>query len=70
MADTTTGTAPSWDPVDPEFLTDPYPTYARLRDEDPVHRNALGILIVSRYDDAHQVPVSYTHLTLPTIYSV
>ena len=55
MADTTIGTAPSWDPFDPEFLTDPYPTYARLRDEDPVHRNALGILIVSRYDDAHQV---------------
>ena len=55
MADTTIGTAPTWDPFDPEFLTDPYPTYARLRDEDPVHRNALGILIVSRYDDAHQV---------------
>ncbi len=55
MAETTTGTAPSWDPFDPNFLTDPYPTYARLRDEDPVHRNALGILIVSRYDDAHQV---------------
>ncbi len=47
--------APSWNPFDPAFLTDPYPTYARLRDEDPVHRNALGILIVSRYDDTHQV---------------
>ena len=55
MADTIIGTAPTWDPFDPEFLTDPYPTYARLRDEDPVHRIALGILIVSRYDDAHQV---------------
>ncbi len=47
--------APSWNPFDPEFLLDPYPTYTRLRDEDPVHRNPLGILIVSRYDDAHQV---------------
>ncbi|MDG2428496.1 MAG: cytochrome P450 [Acidimicrobiales bacterium] len=47
--------APSWDPFDPEFLLDPYPTYARLRDEDPVHRNPLGILIVSRYEDIHQV---------------
>lgn len=47
--------APSWDPFDPEFLLDPYPTYARLRDEDPVHRNPLGILIVSRYEDIHEV---------------
>jgi cytochrome P450 len=55
MTEPSTVDAPSWNPFDPAFLTDPYPTYARLRDEDPVHRNALGILIVSRYDDAHQV---------------
>ena len=47
--------APSWNPFDPDFMVDPYPTYARLRDEEPLHRNALGILIVSRYDDVHQV---------------
>ncbi len=47
--------APSWNPFDPEFLSDPYPTYARLRSEDPVHRTPLGILVVSRYDDAFQV---------------
>ena len=57
MSDTPTNgsSAPSWNPFDTEFLLDPYPTYARLRDEDPVHRNPMGILIVSRYDDAHQV---------------
>ncbi len=57
MSDVSTSeqAAPSWNPFDPEFLLDPYPMYARLRDEDPVHRNPLGILIVSRYDDAHQV---------------
>ena len=47
--------APSWNPLDPDFLSDPYPHYARLRAEDPVHRTPLGPLIVSRYDDAYQV---------------
>ncbi len=47
--------APSWNPLDPDFLSDPYPHYARLRAEDPVHRTPLGPLIVSRYDDAFQV---------------
>ena len=48
-------TAPSWNPFDPEFLLDPYPTYARLRNEDPVHRTPIGALLVSRYDDVHRV---------------
>ena len=48
-------TVPSWNPFDPEFLVDPYPTYARLRDEDPVHRTPIGTLLVSRYDDVHRV---------------
>ena len=43
--------APSWNPFDPDFLLNPYPHYARLRDEDPVHRTPLGVLVVSRYDD-------------------
>ncbi|MGB4744842.1 MAG: cytochrome P450 [Candidatus Microthrix parvicella] len=30
----------SHDPVDLDFLEDPYPTYAHLRDEDPVHHYA------------------------------
>lgn len=55
MSDADTLAAPSWNPFDAEFMVDPYPTYARLRNEDPVHRNALGILIASRYDDVHQV---------------
>ena len=27
----------AFNPFDPEFRRDPYPTYARLRTEDPVH---------------------------------
>ena len=26
-----------YDPLDPEFLENPYPTCAKLRDDDPVH---------------------------------
>lgn len=47
--------APVWNPFDPEFLLDPYPVYARLREEDPVHRTPIGTLIVSRYDDVNRV---------------
>ncbi len=52
---TTTLNPPSWNPFDAEFMIDPYPTYARLRIEDPVHRTPLGILILSRYEDAFQL---------------
>ena len=48
-------TAPTWNPFDKEFVINPYPTYARLRQEDPIHRTANGLLLVSRYNDAFQV---------------
>lgn len=36
----------------PEMLADPYPIYARLRAEDPVHWHApFGVWILTRYDD-------------------
>ena len=35
-------------PFDPEFLADPYPTYARLRAESPVHRVRFGPLVIGR----------------------
>jgi cytochrome P450 len=40
-----------FNPMDPEFLADPYPTYHRLRAEDPVHRSPLGFWVLTRYDD-------------------
>lgn len=33
------------------FIDDPYPHYARLREEDPVHRFADGGVFLTRYDD-------------------
>ena len=40
-----------FNPMDPEFLADPYPMYHRLRTEDPVHHSPLGFWILTRYDD-------------------
>jgi cytochrome P450 len=43
------------DVYDQAFLADPYPTYARLRDEDPVHRIGDGTWLLSRYEDVTRV---------------
>ena len=61
MTPTTTAGPVHYGPYDVEIDCDPYPTWRRLRDESPLYRNeALDFY----------APVSYTHLTLPTIYSV
>lgn len=42
--------------LDPAVLADPYPLYARLREEDPVHWDPfLHCWVVTRYADVHQV---------------
>ena len=35
-----------------DFIDDPYPVYAALREQDPVHAFADGGVFLSRYDDA------------------
>jgi cytochrome P450 len=45
----------SFNPMDPEFLADPYPTYRRLRTEDPVHQSPLGFWVLTRYEDVAAV---------------
>jgi cytochrome P450 len=40
-----------FNPMDPAFIADPYPTYHRLRAEDPVHHNPLGFWVLTRYED-------------------
>ncbi|MGH7805338.1 MAG: hypothetical protein ACREQJ_13400 [Candidatus Binatia bacterium] len=40
-----------FDPLSPAFRADPWATYAELRREDPVHRSALGMWVLTRYDD-------------------
>ena len=55
---TAAGPGPSptlrYHPADPEVWRDPYPVYARLRDEDPVHRVAReggDFWVLSRFED-------------------
>ena len=40
-----------FNPMDPAFVADPYPTYRRLRAEDPVHQSPLGFWVLTRYED-------------------
>jgi pimeloyl-[acyl-carrier protein] synthase len=45
-----------WDPAAPEVLADPYPTYRRLRETDPVHwSEAQGTWILTRHADVEAV---------------
>lgn len=48
-------TAPMVDLFDPAFLADPYPTYARLREESPVHHLGGGYWLLTRHDDVTAV---------------
>jgi pimeloyl-[acyl-carrier protein] synthase len=47
--------APIFNPFDPVTRADPYPSYRRLREEDPVHRSSLGIWVLSRYADIEPI---------------
>jgi pimeloyl-[acyl-carrier protein] synthase len=40
-----------FNPLDPDFIADPYPRYRRLRAEDPVHQSPMGFWVLTRYDD-------------------
>jgi len=40
-----------FNPMDPEFVADPYPTYHQLRALDPVHQSPLGFWVLTRYED-------------------
>ncbi|AVH74387.1 cytochrome P450 [Nostoc sp. 'Lobaria pulmonaria (5183) cyanobiont'] len=45
-----TGTA-LFNPFLPEFRSDPYPFYHRLRSKDPIHWSYLGFWVITRYAD-------------------
>ncbi len=40
-----------FNPLDPDYLADPYPQVAALRETDPVHESPLGIWVLTRYED-------------------
>jgi cytochrome P450 len=40
-----------YNPFAPGYTDDPYPTYARFRDADPVHHSPLGVWLLFRHQD-------------------
>ncbi len=49
----------AYDPADPAVRRNPFPLYARLQDEDPVHWSpALRAWVLTRYEDVRQVMLS------------
>lgn len=49
-------TALAYDPADPAVRRNPFPLFARLQDNDPVHWSpALKAWVLTRYDDVRQM---------------
>lgn len=44
---------PGFDPLDPDFVEDPYPMLRYLRDHDPVHQSPAGPWVLTRYQDIY-----------------
>jgi cytochrome P450 len=40
-----------FDPLDPDFIADPYPFYRRLREAAPVYKTPQGFWLITRYED-------------------
>jgi cytochrome P450 len=47
--------APLFNPLAPEFIRDPYPFYARLRETDPMHVTPHGAVLATRHAEASLV---------------
>jgi cytochrome P450 len=46
---------PLFNPLSPDFIRNPYPHYARLRNTDPMHINAHGAYVASRHAEVSLV---------------
>jgi cytochrome P450 len=51
----TATTEPLFNPLSPEFISNPYPHYERLRTTDPMHLTPLGMFVASRHAEASLV---------------
>jgi cytochrome P450 len=51
----TAGSAPLFNPLDPDFIRNPYPHYERMRAVDPVHLTPLGMYVASRHAEVSLV---------------
>lgn len=44
----------AFNPFDPSFTQNPYPQWAALRENDPVHQTPLDFWLLTRYEDVHR----------------
>ena len=58
---TTAGDVAPFDHFDPAFMLDPYPGYARLREQCPVHRSERhgGFYVLSTFHDVYEAAQNY-----------
>ncbi|MDO9267545.1 MAG: cytochrome P450 [Methylobacter sp.] len=53
----------------PEFIENPYPTYARLREQAPVYQLEPGVWLITRYHDVEQLLKNpFLNKDVPSIY--
>lgn len=50
-----TASPPSFNPLSPDFIRDPYPVYRRIREFDPFWASPFGYRIVTRYKDVSAI---------------
>jgi len=50
-----------------QFINDPYPTLANLREHDPVHFNPDGSIYLTRYEDVRAVYQDKTMVSDKTV---
>ncbi len=41
----------AFDPLDPGYVSDPYPLFSRLRESEPIHKSPGGAWVLTRYED-------------------
>src|SRR3954471_23433879 len=51
----TVNTEPLFNPLSPEFIRNPYPSYERLRTTDPMHLTPFGAYVASRHAEVSLV---------------
>jgi cytochrome P450 len=51
----TAATEPLFNPLSPDYIRDPYPSYERLRTTDPMHLTPFGAYVASRHAEASLV---------------
>src|SRR3954466_1737165 len=51
----TANSEPLFNPLSPDYIRDPYPSYRRLRAPDPMHLTPFGAYVASRHAEASLV---------------